>query len=101
MFAGLSQNHAARRRNSPTDAPKQMDGTNFISSRSTRCHDVKMLALEKRRALHARIAELSQISRALEALIAQCGQGDDSIDNCRLFAALESAGSTAELSGRT
>lgn len=61
----------------------------FLKTHHATCRDVKTLALDKKRDVDARIASLTRISQALEALIARCTQESEPVETCQLLAALE------------
>jgi MerR family Zn(II)-responsive transcriptional regulator of zntA len=59
------------------------------SSDAARCCDVRRVAVEKKLKIEAKIKALSDMSKALDGLIAVCTNENRSLDDCPIFAALE------------
>ncbi|MEO5883738.1 MAG: heavy metal-responsive transcriptional regulator [Caldimonas sp.] len=59
---------------------------------SSCCSDVRSKVIEKKLQLEARIKSMKAMSRALDELIAECGDSARSIDSCSILAALSAPG---------
>ena len=59
------------------------------ASDTARCRDVRRVAVEKKLKLEAKIKALSDMSKALDGLIAECTSENRSLDDCPILAALE------------
>jgi MerR family Zn(II)-responsive transcriptional regulator of zntA len=59
------------------------------ASDTARCRDVRRVAVEKKLKLEAKIKALSDMSKALDGLIAECTNENRSLDDCPILAALE------------
>jgi len=62
---------------------------------SARCGDVRRRAVEKKLQLDARLRAMRTMSRALDRLIAECGDGEQAADRCPILAGLGRAGGGA------
>jgi len=58
-------------------------------SNRARCRDIRRVALEKKLELEAKVKAMRSISKALDRLIAACGDGSRRVGDCPIVAALE------------
>jgi MerR family Zn(II)-responsive transcriptional regulator of zntA len=59
------------------------------ASNKARCRDVRRVALEKKLQLEAKLNAMKRMSKALDRLIAACGDGSRAVDDCPIVVALE------------
>ena len=55
------------------------------------CEDVRSLAIEKKLRIEQKLKALQVMSRALDELIRNCDDGNNTIDDCPILAALENS----------
>lgn len=60
------------------------------------CGDVRTLAIERKLQLEAKIKAMTAMSRALDTLIADCGEQDASLEACPILAVLDSSADSPE-----
>lgn len=66
----------------------------------THCADVRRRAQEKRRQLAAKIRAMQVMRRTLDRLIAQCGDGERTVEHCPILDGLERGGEDQGRTGR-
>ena len=62
------------------------------SAQSACCSDVRRKVVEKKLRLEGRIKAMKAMSKALDALIANCSEGELPVAHCPIFSALERTG---------
>jgi DNA-binding transcriptional MerR regulator len=66
---------------------------------SARCSDVRKAAVEKQRQLDGKIRAMKAMSKALDALIADCAQPHRPLDACPIISALDRVNGTKRRDG--